>query len=159
MDEKKIVYKNNIVYLTSSIIAIALILVLGCIVFFKVVKFSLVFSYLYFLFGVCCIAAPRIAIKECTSLLVIDNLGVETKRSLKNIKMQWTQIVRIEYCGTRRTLNERIVLHSEKDQKIFVSLHRKNYLEAFQVIVSECRKRNPGVLIDKDLVKRLDGLK
>jgi hypothetical protein len=73
--------------------------------------------------------------------------------------MLWNQISRIEYCGSPYRLTDRIVLHSENDRIIYVSIYQNNYLEAFQIIVSECRKKNPGVLIDQDLLKRLDSFK
>lgn len=143
-------YKNKLSYRILSFIAYLIVLVIGFIVFFKIVKFSAIYFYLYFLFGVYCVEGLRICIKESTSLLIIDDNGVATKKSLKNIGMDWKQIIRIEYCGSKLTFNERIVLHSE-NKKIFVSLHRNKYLEAIQIITSECLKNNPDVLIDQSL--------
>lgn len=138
-------------YLSTSIGAVALLFVIGIILLFIVVPFSLKYFYLYFLFVVWCIVAPRIVVNECTSRLIVDDNGVETTRSLKNVKILWPEIARIEYCGKRLTMNERIVLHSENGQKIYISLHRKNYLDAFKVVMDQCKKRNPNVLIDQDL--------
>ncbi|HBR32326.1 MAG TPA: hypothetical protein DD733_09615 [Clostridiales bacterium] len=151
------IYKNKPLYLALSFLAYFTILIVGIFAFFKVIKFSAVYSYLYFLFGIYCIEGLRICIKELTSQLIVSDDGVETKKSLKNITLNWKEITRIEYCGAIYFFNERIVLHSERNV-IFVSLHRNKYLEAFQIITSTCLLNNPDVLIDQSLKKRLEDL-
>jgi len=36
-----------------------------------------------------------------------------------------------------------------------VDENKKDYLDAWRVIVTECRRRNPAVRVDKKLLKRL----
>lgn len=151
--ERKI-YRNSAFYLTASAV-VTLVFAASCIMLFGAFPFSLKYFYFYFLFLVWCAVAFRIIVKECTSLLIVDDSGVKTVRSLKNVQMTWLSIARIEYCGKRRTRNERIVLHAESSQRIYISLHRKNYLDAFRTVTDECRKKNPNALIDQDLLERV----
>lgn len=123
--------------------------------FIITVFWALIFFGFFFIFGI------YVAIKQWTSQLIIDSFGIEMNHDTvaRNAKMQWNEIIRIEYRVSLFKRKEGIVMHSEKDPTIFVTSYRKNYLEAFQLIVSECKKLNPDVLIDTDLLERLDNLK
>lgn len=155
----KRIFRNKPVYLAASFIAFFLIMAIGIyVLFFLHLKFSAGYQFLYGGFGLYCIVGIWICFKEFTSRLIIDDDGVANEFSVKNIRMKWNEIIRIEYCGSRKTLNERIVLHNERDNRIFVSIHRADYLDAIKVITAQCIARNPDVLIDKSLKVRLKSL-
>lgn len=108
------------------------------------------------------VIAIYVSIRQWTSELAIDPSGVEIRHDTgnRNAKIQWNEIIRIEYRVSFLKGKEGIVLHSENSRTVFITSFRKNHLEAFQTIVSECKKQNPDVLIDTDLLKRLkDGIR
>ena len=89
--------------------------------------------------------------KGYTSELIIDLSGVAVQHSLKNVKLKWDEITRIEYSFSRLTKRKKIILHCEQEQKIYITHHWNNYLEAIRIVVSECLKLNPNVLLDNEL--------
>ncbi|TGA97468.1 hypothetical protein E4665_11490 [Sporolactobacillus shoreae] len=179
MKSQQTVYRNKISYLIISNLTIAffsLSSIIFCSAYFSshvnyrnvnvsFAGFGIVAAIIgsaqlgFFILSIICILTIlfRTGVKQWTSQLLIDPYGVEVRHDIKkrNIKMQWNQIARIEYCGSPHRMNERIVLHSKNDQIIFVSIYRKNYLEAIKAIVSKCVKDNSDVLIDTNLTKRL----
>ena len=51
--------------------------------------------------------------------------------------------------------SDRITVHGGSKNQILVDENKKDYLDAWRVIVTECRRRNPAVRVDKKLLKRL----
>ena len=154
----KRILKNKPVYLAISILAFLLIMAIGIYTLFYYLKIRTGYQYIYGAFGLYCVVGTRICLKEFTSRLVIVDDGVANEFSVNNIRMKWNEIIRIEYCGSRNTFNERIVLHNEKDNRIFVSIHRVGYLDAIKMIVTQCIAHNSDVLIDESLKVRLKSL-
>ena len=97
----------------------------------------------------------RKAVLEYKAFINISDKGIVYHRGKEDANLTWNDIKRLERSGLPfGALGEMMVIHTTRG-KIYIDYNFANYLDAWKLVISIGKEKNPNLLIDHDLKKRV----
>lgn len=92
---------------------------------------------------------------EYNAYVIISDKGIVYHRGKEDANLTWNDIKRLERSGLPfGALGEMMVIHTTRG-KIYIDYNFANYLDAWKLVISIGKEKNPNLLIDHDLKKRV----
>ena len=94
--------------------------------------------------------------EQYNMFLSVNDEGIKSIREKVVIVSSWDKIKRLEYKGLNiRTLTSHLVIHVPYDREVIVDSTFKNHKKAWEELVKQAELRNPNIIIDEDLKRKL----
>lgn len=151
MSEFRICKKKNSIMIVSLIIMTLVFLFLA---FFLIPQFERSLAVaIIILAGE--LIFMRKAVLEYKAFINISDEGIVYHRGKEDANLTWNDIKRLERSGLPfGALGEMMVIHTTRG-KIYIDYNFANYLDAWKLVISIGKEKNPNLLIDHDLKKRV----